>query len=174
MHILLLLTNPCNEKYDTLVEIKKNIKHACKFICGYLFLLIFQTYYNRAQESQFPSNFFQSVTIEFYKWRCAVYCYKKKITLLDEEYGCIVYSMLENNNQSVFFNLSSCKPEHNIMENCSTFFNQISRRFLFLFSQSSSLLLHSYVCEPLPITHPHIRCPEKKRVEGKVHPDDII
>ena len=28
---------------------------------------------------------------------------KKKITLLDEEYGCIVYSMLENNNQSVFF-----------------------------------------------------------------------
>jgi len=29
---------------------------------------------------------------------------KKKITLLDEEYGCIVYSMLENNNQTVFFN----------------------------------------------------------------------
>ena len=67
------------------------------------FFLIFQTYYNRAQESQFLSIFFQSVTIEFYKWRCAVYCYKKKITLLDEEYGCIVYSMLENNNQSVFF-----------------------------------------------------------------------
>jgi len=95
----------------------------------------------------------------------------KKITLLDEEYGCIVYSMLENNNQSVFFNLSSCKPEHNIMENCSTFFNQISRRFLFLFSQSSSLLLHSYVCEPPPpITHPHTRCPEKKRVEAEYIP----
>ena len=107
--------HPCGDE--------KNIKHACKFICGYLFFLIFQTYYNRAQESQFLSNFFQSVTIEFYKWRCAVYCYIKKTTLLDEEYGCIVYSMLENNNQSVFFlNLSSCKPEHNIMENCSTFF----------------------------------------------------
>ena len=88
---------------------------------------------------------------------------QKKITLLDEEYGRIVYSMLENNNQSIFFNLSSCKPEHNIMENCSTFFNQISRHFLFLFSQSSSLLLHSYVCEtPRPITHPHTRCPGKK------------
>ena len=61
-----------------------------------------------------------------------------------------------------FLNLSSCKPEHNIMENCSTFFNQISRRFLFLFSQSSSLLLHSYVCEPPPITHPHTRCHGKK------------
>ena len=72
---------------------------------------------------------------------------------------------------SFFFNLSSCKPEHNIMENCSTFFNQISRRFLFLFSQSSSLLLHSYVCEtPRPITHPHTRCPEKKRVEAEYIP----
>ena len=137
------------------------------------FFLIFQTYYNRAQESQFLSIFFQSVTIEFYKWRCAVYCYKKKITLLDEEYGCIVYSMLENNNQSIFFNLSSCKPEHNIMENCSTFFNQISRRFLFLFSQSSSLLLHSYVCEP-PQLLTHTPVVPKKRVEDRVHPDDIM
>ena len=51
------------------------------------------------------------------------------------------------------------------------FFNQISRRFLFLFSQSSSLLLHSYVCEtPRPITHPHTRCPEKKRVETEYIP----
>jgi len=147
--------HPCGDK--------KNIKHACKFICGYLFLLIFQTYYNRAQESQFPSNFFQSVTIEFYKWRCAVYCYKKKITLLDEEYGRIVYSMLENNNQSVFFLIY---PPVSIISwrIVPHFLIKSHDRFLFLFSQSSSLLLHSYVCEtPRPITHPHTRCPEKKK-----------
>ena len=119
--------------------------HVSSFV-DIFFFPHFQTYYNRAQESQFPSNFFQSVTIEFYKWRCAVYCYNKRITLLDEEYGRIVYSMLENNNQSVFFLIY---PPVSIISwrIVPHFFNQISRRFLFLFSQSSSLLLHSYVGE---------------------------
>jgi len=138
------------------------------------FFLIFQTYYNRAQESQFPSNFFQSVTIEFYKWRCAVYCYKKKDNIIGWRIWtyCLFY-VGEQQPIRFFLNLSSCKPEHNIMENCSTFFNQISRHFLFLFSQSSSLLLHSYVCEP-PQLLTHTSVVPKKKVKGKVHPDDII
>ena len=92
---------------------------------------------------------------------------KKKITLLDEEYGCIVYSMLENNNQSVFFNLSSCKPEHNIMENCSTFFNQISRPFLVSIF-SIFFLASTFICmwNPPPNyspTHPLSRKKESRR-----------
>ena len=159
--------HPCGDK-------KILSMHVSSFV-DIFFFSHFQTYYNRAQESQFPSNFFQSVTIEFYKWRCAVYCYKKKITLLDEEYGCIVYSMLENNNQSVFLIYPPVRLSMISWRIVPHFFNQISWRFLFLFSQSSSLLLHSYVCEPpRPITHPHTSCPEKKRVEGRVHPDDII
>ena len=86
--------HPCGDK--------KNIKHACKFICGYLFLLIFQTYYNRAQESQFPSNFFRASPSSSIS-EDVQFTVTKKITLLDEEYGRIVYSMLENNNQSDFF-----------------------------------------------------------------------
>ena len=90
---------------------------------------------------------------------------QKKITLLDEEYGRIVYSMLENNNQSVFFLIyppvSLSIISWRIVPH---FFNQISRRFLFLFSQSSSLLLHSYVCETPAqlLTHTPV-VPEKKK-----------
>ena len=174
MHILLLLTNPCNEKYDTLVEIKKILSMHVNSFVDIFFCSFFKLIITEHKSHNFLPIFFRaspsssiSEDVQFTV---------KKITLLDEEYGCIVYSVLENNNQSVFFNLSSCKPEHNIMENCSTFFNQISQRFLFLFSQSSSLLLHSYVCDPPSgqlLTHTPV-VPKKKRVEGRVHPDDIM
>jgi len=106
--------HPCGDK-------KILSMHVSSFVDIFFFLLIFQTYYNRAQESQFPSNFFQSVTIEFYKWRCAVYCYKKKDNIIGWRIWmyCLFY-VGEQQPISFFFNLSS--SEHNIMENCSTFF----------------------------------------------------
>jgi len=40
MHILLLLTNPCNEKYDTLVEMKKILSmHVSSFVDIFLLIL---------------------------------------------------------------------------------------------------------------------------------------
>ena len=54
------------------------------------------------QISDFSKKKIQSITIDFYKWRwCSLWL--KKTTLLDEEYGRVVYSMLENNDQSIFF-----------------------------------------------------------------------
>ena len=75
--------------------------HVSSFV-DIFFLHIFQTYYNRAQESQFLSNFFRASPSSSIS-EDVQFTVTKKITLLDEEYGCIVYSMLENNNQSVFF-----------------------------------------------------------------------
>ena len=133
--------HPCGDK-------KILSMHVSSFVDIFFFLLIFQTYYNRAQESQFPSNFFQSVTIEFYKWRCAVYCYKKKDNIIGWRIWmyCLFFV---GEQQPINFFLIYPPVSLSIISwrIVPHFFNQISRRFLFLFSQSSSLLLHSYVGE---------------------------
>ena len=172
MHILLLLTNPCNEKYDTLVEIKKILSmHVSSFVdiffCSFFKLIItehkshnFLPIFFRASPSSSISEDVQFTVTKkdnIIGWRIWTYC---------------LFYVGEQQPISFFFNLSSC--EHNIMENCSTFFNQISRRFLFLFSQSSSLLLHSYVCETPAQLLTHTPVVPKKKSRGRVHPDDII
>ena len=91
---------------------------------------------------------------------------------MDDGYGRAVYSILENDNQSVPFYLSSCTPKHETLENYSTsFLYQILWLFCFYFLILFLLLLHPYVCEtPRPFNHPLTRCPEngKNRVEGRV------
>ena len=172
MHILLLLTNPCNEKSNTLVEIKKILSmHVSSFVDIFFFYSFFKLIITEHKSHNFLPIFFRASPSSSIS-EDVQFTVTKKITLLDEEYGCIVYSMLENNNQSVFFLIY---PPVNLSiiswRIVPHFFNQISRRFLFLFSQSSSLLLHSYVCETPPPnyspTHPLSR---KKRVEAEYIP----
>ena len=110
--------------------------------------------------------------MELYEWRCSLWL--KKITILDDGYGRVVYSILENDNQSVSFYLSSCTPKHETLENYSTsFLYQILWLFCFYFLILFLLLLHAYVCEiPCSFTHPLTRCPknEKKGMKSKRNP----
>ena len=68
MHIL-LPTCPCNEKYDTFVEIKKLNMHVSSYVDIFL--------------------------AHFLKHILTIEQLQEKTTLLDEEYGRDVYSMLE-------------------------------------------------------------------------------
>ena len=90
-------------KYGTLVEIKNILSMQVSPSVNIFFVQFANLLYITVEHKShiFISKNFQSVTIEFYKWRwwCAVYGYKK-----DDLIRCILWThMLENNSQSVFF-----------------------------------------------------------------------
>ena len=90
-------------KYGTLVEIKNILSMQVSPSVNIFFVQFANLLYITVEHKShiFISKIFQSVTIEFYKWRwwCAVYGYKK-----DDLIGCILWThKLENNSQSVFF-----------------------------------------------------------------------
>ena len=163
MHILLLLTNPCNEKYDILVEIKKILSmHVSSFVdiffCSFFKLIItehkshnFLPIFFRASPSSSISEDVQFTVTKkdnIIGWRIWMYC----LFYVGEQQPISFFLIYPPVSLSI---ISWRIVPH--------FFNQISRRFLFLFSQSSSLLLHSYVCETPAQLLTHTPVVPKKR-----------
>jgi len=93
-------------KYDTLVEIKNILSMHVSPSVNIFFVQFANLLYITVEHKShiFISKIFQSVAIEFYKWRwwCAVYGYKK-----DDLIRCILWThTLEKNSQSVFYFLN--------------------------------------------------------------------